>query len=81
MLKYFEVKNYKGFKNGLSIDFSNHRDYTFHKDFIKNNIVNKGLIYGKNGSGKSNFGLALFDIVYHLTDKHKPDLNLSDQNR
>lgn len=80
MLKYFEVKNYKGFKNGLSIDFSNHRDYTFHKDFIKNNIVNKGLIYGKNGSGKSNFGLALFDIVYHLTDKYKPDFNLSYQN-
>ena len=80
MLKYFEVKNFKGFKDKLSIDFSKHRDYTFHSDFIKNGIVNKGLIYGKNGSGKSNFGLALFDIVYHLTDKYKPDFNLSYQN-
>ena len=43
MLKYFEVKNYKGFKDGLSIDFSNHRDYTFHGDFIKNNIVNNSI--------------------------------------
>ena len=80
MLKYFKVTNYKGFKDGISIDFSKHRDYNFHKSFIKYGIVNKGLIYGKNGSGKSNFGLALFDIVYHLTDKFKPDVNISYQN-
>lgn len=80
MLKYFEVKNYKGFKDGISIDFSKHRDYNFHTEYIKNGIVNKGLIYGKNGSGKSNFGLALFDIMSHLTDKFKPDVNFSYQN-
>lgn len=80
MLKYFRVKNYKGFEDGIELDFSNHRDYSFHQEFIKNGIINKGLIYGKNGSGKSNFGLALFDIVYHLTDNFKPDVNLSYQN-
>jgi len=80
MLKYFEVMNYKGFKDGISIDFSKHREYSYHQSFIKNNIVNKGLIYGKNGAGKSNFGLALFDIVSHITAKFKPNMNLSYQN-
>ena len=71
MLKYFEVKNFRGFENTISLDFSKHRDYSFHDEFIKNNIINKGVIYGKNGAGKSNLGLALFDIVNHLTDKLK----------
>lgn len=33
------------------------------------------LVYGDNGSGKTNLGYALFDIILHLTDKEK---NLSD---
>jgi hypothetical protein len=32
-------------------------------------LVNKALIYGKNAVGKSSLGLALFDIVSHLTDR------------
>lgn len=80
MLKYFSVQNYKGFKGKIEVDFSKHRDYEFHEEFIKNGIINKGLIYGKNGSGKSNFGFALFDVVYHLTDKFKPEFNYSYQN-
>ena len=28
------------------------------------------IIYGKNSVGKSNLGLAIFDIVSHLTDKN-----------
>lgn len=80
MLKYFKVKNYKGFKDEIFLDFSKHRDYSFHQSFIKNGIVNKGIIYGKNGSGKSNFGLAIFDIVCHLTDKFKNNDNVSYQN-
>ena len=81
MLKSFKVKNFRGFKDCLSIDFSSHRDYNFHNEFIKDGIVNKGIIYGKNGSGKSNFGFALFDIVTHLTDKDRfYDFNFSYQN-
>ena len=33
MLKYFRVKNYKGFEDGIELDFSNHRDYSFHQEF------------------------------------------------
>ena len=68
MLKRFEVENYKGFKDRLVFDLSA-REYAFNKNLVKNGIVNKGIIYGKNGIGKSNLGIALFDIISHLTDK------------
>ncbi len=71
MLKYFSVTNYRGFKDKIELDCSKTRDYAFNKSFIKNGLVNKGLIYGINGSGKSNLGLALYDITSHLTDKNR----------
>lgn len=70
MLKKFEVENFKGFKDNLIFDLSA-REHTFNSHLIKNGIVNKALVYGKNGTGKSNLGIALFDIVIHLTDKEK----------
>lgn len=77
MLKRFEVSNFKGFKDKIVLDLSDHKDYEFNSQFIKNDIINKALIYGKNGSGKSNLGYAIFDITYHLTDKMKVSLNNS----
>lgn len=70
MLKRFEVENFKGFKDRLVFDLQA-REYEFNKNLISNGIVNKGIIYGKNGIGKSNLGIALFDIVLHLTDKER----------
>ena len=73
MLKRFEVENFKGFKNRLVFDLTA-REYEFNKNLVVNSIVNKGIIYGKNGIGKSNLGIALFDIVLHLTDKERMPL-------
>ena len=70
MLKKFEVKNFKGFKDNLVFDLSA-REYAFNKNLVNNGIVNKAIIYGKNGIGKSNLGIALFDIIMHLTDKER----------
>ena len=70
MLKKFEVQNFKGFKEKLVFDLAA-RDYVFNKTLIQNNIVNKAIVYGKNGVGKSCLGIALFDIVSHLTDKER----------
>ena len=45
--------------------------------------MSKGIVYGTNGSGKSNLGLAIFDITLHLTDrehltdKYRYTLNLT----
>ena len=33
---------------------------------VEDGIVKNGIIYGPNGSGKTNIGLAIFDIEYHL---------------
>lgn len=69
MLKSFTVSNYKSFRDEIYFDLSNTRDYEFNNYLITNGILNKSIIYGKNASGKTNFGFALFDIVAHLSDK------------
>lgn len=68
MLKRFAVTGFKNFRDECVVDFSRVRDYDFNKNLIKNNLINKALLYGKNGSGKSNLGLAIMDITLHLTD-------------
>lgn len=73
MLRSFSVKNYKNFKEELKISFDNVRDYTFNQNCIKNNLLNKMLIFGPNASGKSNLGYAIFDIVGVLTDNRIAD--------
>ena len=70
MLKKFEVRNFKGFKENIVFDLSA-REYSFNSKLVKNGLINKGIIYGKNGTGKSNLGIALFDIVATLTDKQR----------
>lgn len=71
MIRKFKVSNFKGFKDELVFDLSRARDYNFNAKFVENGIVKKGLIYGKNGTGKSNLGFALYDLTFHLTDKQK----------
>ncbi len=70
MLKYFEVTGFKSFKDKLFIDFSDVRDYKFNEACIKNDLLKNVIVYGKNGIGKSNLGLAIFDIVSHMTNKN-----------
>lgn len=70
MLIRFKVENYKNFKEPIVLDFSNVYDYKFNNQCTKDDLLTKVVIYGVNGIGKSNFGLALFDIVYFLTDKN-----------
>ena len=71
MLIKFAVTNYRGFAKRIEWDLSKPSNYAFHPEVIKDGYVKNGIIYGPNGIGKSNFGLAIFDIVYHLTIKWK----------
>lgn len=70
MLKRFEVSGFKNFQDTFSLNFADIRDYQFNADCISHRLVNTGIIYGKNSVGKTNFGLALFDIVSHLSAKN-----------
>lgn len=77
MIKKISVKNYKSFKDEMVFDFSDFKDYQFNTTAIKNKLIKSAMIYGKNGVGKSNFGLALFDLTLHLIDKQRSDIQLS----
>lgn len=78
MLTKFAVTNYRGFKDRIEWNLSNPSNYSFNTNAIKNGVVKNGIIYGPNGTGKSNFGLAIFDIANHLSHKwKKPDYYLN----
>ena len=71
MLKNFSVENFKGFKDKITLDLSSPSNYSFNAEMIENGCITKGIIYGINSCGKSNLGLAIFDIILHLTEKQK----------
>jgi AAA15 family ATPase/GTPase len=68
MLTKFTVSNFKGFNKELIFDLTDTKRYEFNSECVKNGVVNTALVYGHNGVGKSNLGLAIFDLVGHLTD-------------
>lgn len=71
MIVKFAVTNYRGFADRMEWDLSSPANYEFNKNAIKDGIIKNGIIYGPNGSGKTNFSLALFDIENHLSPKWK----------
>lgn len=75
MLKEFRVNNYRNFKDELVIDFSNVNGYKFSDDCITNNLIGKMIIYGKNGTGKTNLGRAITDLKHTLDPMNVPSNN------
>lgn len=74
MLAKFAVKNFRGFNKRIELVLNRPNNYSFNTNAIKDDIIKNGIVYGPNGSGKTNFGLAIFDIVNHLSQKwKKPD--------
>ncbi|HFI0342191.1 TPA: ATP/GTP-binding protein [Streptococcus suis] len=69
MIKSFKVKGFRNFKNELHFNLTA-GNYEYNLEGVENGIIKNSLIYGDNASGKTNLGLALMDIVSHLTDKH-----------
>ena len=88
MLMKFCVQNFKAFQSRLEFNLGSPAAYAFNSEAINSNenIVNKAILYGFNGSGKSVLGLAIFDIITHLTDNEKgladydPYINLNSDN-
>ena len=72
MLRKFEVTNFKNFREPLCVDFTKVHDYQYNEYCIRNNLINKMIIYGKNAVGKSNLGMALFDIANDILYTRNP---------
>lgn len=72
MLENFSVTNFRNFKDKITLNLKA-ANYNFNTDIVKDNkILNFAMIYGYNACGKSNLMLAIFDIIYSLTDlNHK----------
>lgn len=62
MLKKIEVKNFKNFKEKITMNFSEVGGYQFNTECISHNTLGKMLVYGKNATGKTNLGRAITDI-------------------
>lgn len=73
MLRRFAVSNFKCFENEFVLDFAHPNGYTFNSECVRHGIVNAAMVYGYNGTGKSNLGLAIFDVIEHLTDKRRDE--------
>ncbi len=71
MLKRFSVTNFRNFEQPAVFELDHPSNYDFNDLVVHDGCITKGIIYGKNGSGKSNLAFALFDIILHLTDKEK----------
>lgn len=68
MLKKFKVKGFTSFENELVFNLSSPNAYAFLPECVADGVVRSTVIHGKNGVGKSNLGLAIFDIFEQLTD-------------
>lgn len=69
MLAKFSVKNFRNFDEWLDFDFETDRSYEFNVNNISDNgLVRHSMVYGVNGSGKSNLGLAMLDVTCHIKD-------------
>ena len=79
MLRKFEVKNYKNFKETISVDFTNVHDYRYNEYCVKNDLISKMIIYGKNAEGKSNLGSAIFDMINDVQMGRNPYFYRNDQ--
>ena len=61
MLVKFATQNFKNFDKELVLNLENVNNYEFNAEAVNQNVVEKCLVYGINGSGKSNLGLAMFN--------------------
>lgn len=67
MLHRFSVKNFRNFTDWLTFDLSS-QQYEFNNNAVHNGVIRHGMVYGPNGGGKSNLGLAMVDPISHLLD-------------
>lgn len=69
MLAEFRVKNFKNFRDELRFSLESGKNYEFNQKAIHNGVIKDSVVVGYNASGKTNLGLAMMDIIVHLTNE------------
>lgn len=67
MLIRFWVSNYRCFGERASLDLTDKKNYSYGKECVRGDFLDKVVILGDNGAGKTSFGYALTDIIQTLT--------------
>lgn len=62
MLTRFSVANYKNFKEPIEWILDRPGKYQHNSNCLIQKVVGKAILYGKNGTGKSNLGKAMLDV-------------------
>jgi hypothetical protein len=65
MLTSLEAENYRSIRR-IRLDFTNVKNYRFNIECLKGDILDKIVIMGGNGVGKTNFAWAILDIASTL---------------
>lgn len=68
MLVCVQIKNFRNFEDWFEFDLRTTKNYEFSSFAVQNGVVKHAIIYGLNGGGKSNLGLAMLDLTCHLND-------------
>ena len=63
MLIRFWVSGYRCFREKAGLDFTDKKNYRFGTDCVRGDLLEKVVILGNNGAGKTSFGYAITDIV------------------
>lgn len=66
MLIRFWVSGYRCFRQRTGLDFTDKKNYRFGADCVRGDFLDKVVIMGNNGAGKTSFGYAITDIVSTL---------------
>ena len=67
MLIRFWVSNYRCFRDKAELDFTDKKNYWFGKECVRGDFLEKIVMLGNNGSGKTSFGYAILDIIGTVT--------------
>jgi len=70
MITHFSVKNFRCFRDWSHFDLRTQKRYEFNPESIVGTTIKNAVLYGENGQGKTNIGLAMMDVIYHLSQKH-----------
>jgi AAA15 family ATPase/GTPase len=68
MLKKISVRGFRNFRDWFLFDLETTKNYEFNSESIQDKLIKNSIVYGKNGCGKSNLGLAILDLTCHIND-------------